>query len=409
MLDEEKSVNKPRLMNAKYFTSIVVGLLCSLALVRGQSDEKSRVMAEISGTFMDYGTLLNGELSPFRALDPGITMAGHIDATRWLDASLFSTFAPEVDYPVNREDFIRTSMVDVRAMARIKSNGSIFRSDALIAPYLATGFGFNIASSNFRPYIPAALGVRLQLSENFALQFEGMYKQPLDQSQIQHLAYSAGFVFGIPKRRNSNNQDTGPGPDSDPDPDLLADSDKDGVPDIDDQCPDVKGKAVNVGCPDVAEPLGPVLDPTEKPSEAELPQADTIKTHPPITTTVVTEMSRSKMTFIREAGQRIYFGEGSAQLNAEAMDILDEVADLLKQYPHYQLQVVGYTDNSGSAEANKVLSVQRGFAVKKYLVYDRGLPYAQVFSDGKGGSGYEANNYVELIPISPEPRSERGH
>ncbi len=418
-------------MNARrFFTVLVCGFLFWGISYAQEKAEKSRVMGELSGLFLDYNGLMNGNFTDFRSYNPGITLAGHVDAGRWLDASLYSSFAPEVQYPLNREDIITTSLVDVRAMARIK----FMRPDALIAPYISTGFGFNIASGNLRTYIPGGLGVRLQLSENFALMVEGMYRQPLDQTQIQPLAYSAGFVFGIPKKRPQEEKPlTDPQPDN---KDLLADADNDGVPDIDDSCPDQKGKALNFGCPDTymasttedypvdnstttepefEEPVTtapaviiPESDPVDSyASEDEFSAPSASEELKPVVITA--EMSSSKMDFIREAGMRINFAAGSSTLNAEAMAILDEVADILTEYPTYHLQVMGYSDPAGSADANKILSVQRGFAIKKYLVYTRGIRYARIYSDGRGavvGFGTD-NSQAELIPVAPGDRGYR--
>ncbi len=391
-----------------------------------QQDQGSRVKAELSGTFLDYNLLNNGTFNGVRSLDPGITIGGHVSASRWLDASLYSTFAPDVDYPLDQEESINTSLIDVRALARLKSNGTIFREDALIAPYIATGFGFNTASNNLRVYIPAALGVRFQLSENVALQVEGMYKQPLQAAEIQHLAYSAGFVFGFPGRREVAPLDTN---DLEPvDPGLLADRDRDGVPDIDDSCPDEKGKALDFGCPEdtyADVPTDPSLDKDPvtdlKPAAPVIiSEPDPIVSSSPSTSTYGSSsqatdnyqpMPTHKLNFLRESGQRIYFAEGSAELTAESMRVLDEVANILEDYPSYHLEVMGYTGDGGSVDANKILSVQRGFAVKKYLVYTRGIKYARIYSDGRGANQYGQSgdpNRVDMNPIAPGSRAYRG-
>jgi len=86
--------------------------------------------------------------------------------------------------------------------------------------------------------------------------------------------------------------------------------------------------------------------------------------------------------------------------------ILDGVATLLKKYPSYPVQVIGYTDNRGksneliaisAARAQAVYSAlaERGVEVKRLMV--SGLGGEEPFVDNKSASGRAKNNRVEIV------------
>lgn len=87
-------------------------------------------------------------------------------------------------------------------------------------------------------------------------------------------------------------------------------------------------------------------------------------------------------------------------------NILDGVATLLKKYPSYPVQVIGYTDNHGksneliaisAARAQAVYSAlaERGVEVKRLMV--SGLGGEDPFVDNKSASGRAKNNRVEIV------------
>lgn len=85
---------------------------------------------------------------------------------------------------------------------------------------------------------------------------------------------------------------------------------------------------------------------------------------------------------------------------------LDGVATLLKKYPSYPVQVVGYTDNRGksneliaisAARAQAVYSAlaERGVEVKRLMV--SGLGGEDPFVDNRSAAGRAKNNRVEIV------------
>ena len=91
----------------------------------------------------------------------------------------------------------------------------------------------------------------------------------------------------------------------------------------------------------------------------------------------------------------ILFDSGSATLKAESRTILDQIADLLKDYPDTIVTIAGYTDSSGAASQNLLLSQNRADAVRNYL-------------EGKGipTEALRAYGYGELAPIADNATQE---
>ena len=63
----------------------------------------------------------------------------------------------------------------------------------------------------------------------------------------------------------------------------------------------------------------------------------------------------------------ITFRTDSADINAGFYATLNSVAKVLNKYDNSTVMVLGYTDNTGSAEYNQTLSVKRANAVAAYL------------------------------------------
>lgn len=73
-------------------------------------------------------------------------------------------------------------------------------------------------------------------------------------------------------------------------------------------------------------------------------------------------------TFRRDAGDRIFFTDGSAALSARAAAVLAVQAEWLKRRPTLKLTVEGHADDGSSAEDNIRISERRAEAVRDRLV-----------------------------------------
>lgn len=158
------------------------------------------------------------------------------------------------------------------------------------------------------------------------------------------------------------------------------DGDKDGVPDYLDKCPNT-GKAMAVdanGCAKDTDGDG-IPDTLDRCPNTAAPGT-------PNGCPVIKEEIKKRLKF---ATRGIYFEFGKAELKNTSFSKLDEIVDIINQYPDYNLRLSGHTDNIGSDENNLTLSQARVNSVKSYLV-------------GKGISEdrIEATGYGETKPIA---------
>jgi len=404
----------PNTMRSYFSFLMLMAAFGTFQVAQAQTSE-NRWMAELSAVFLDYQGLYNGNYLQYKSFDPGITFAAHTYLGRALNLSLSSSFVPETDWLTEEQTFLSTSLIDVNTMVRLKSNGTIFAEDALFAPYIGTGFGLNSASNNLRFYVPATLGVQVQVSQYFSLHFAGTYKQRIQENKFQHMSYTAGFVFALPSEERPTKKDEPFEPIEDKpvvqNRPQLADRDKDGVPDRDDLCPDVKGKAMYLGCPEDDKKNEPKVDPqpsyantynnTNKPVSP--PQPDPAPTTSyddnyqddsfgdtgnidildEYDNNAIPSVSKADNEYIAMAMNSIYFEPSSDELTLASLHVLDTVAMILDRNPQYNLQVIGHTDAEGDQQNNVVLSIRRAFRVKYYLVNQKNIKMYRISSDGK--------------------------
>ena len=205
---------------------------------------------------------------------------------------------------------------------------------------------------------------------------------------------------------------------------LPEDSDGDGVLDADDACPDTPaGAAVDArGCalPEDGDGDG-VLDADDvcpnTPARAAvdargcaLPEdgdgdgvldADDVCPNTPAGDPVD---ARGCPLLFEEGATRLIlegvrFESNSADLTPEARRVLDQVAASLIANPAVRVEVAGYTDNSGFRPYNLILSQGRASAVRRYLI-SRGVAGGRLLAKGYGPDDPVASN------ATPEGRAQ---
>lgn len=90
-------------------------------------------------------------------------------------------------------------------------------------------------------------------------------------------------------------------------------------------------------------------------------------------------------------GDAVLFNTNSYNLSAAADAMLTRVAYNLKQYPNTDITVVGFTDDTGTAEYNQKLSLQRAQSVVDYLE-SQGVAEARLKAVGDGENDPIATN-----------------
>jgi len=178
----------------------------------------------------------------------------------------------------------------------------------------------------------------------------------------------------------------------------IKDRDGDGIDDILDKCPDVFGSATARGCPDRDE--DGIAD-----SEDECPDViglrefqgcpdtdgdgveDRIDRCPKVPGTKANkgcpEIEVKDKQKLELAMQAVQFELGKTVLLPQSNRVLDDIADIMKKYPDYSLEISGHTDPSGKRETNTKLSTNRAKACYNYLV-SKGISTGRMSYAGYG-------------------------
>ena len=115
----------------------------------------------------------------------------------------------------------------------------------------------------------------------------------------------------------------------------------------------------------------------EEPAEEPEPQ---VIEEPDTTEQVIEEVPEEREALYVDEGQSLVlegvtFASGSTNLTLEAQRILNQVVDILKKYPSMEVEIRGFTDNTGSYALNINISQRRAEAVKDYLVLNGIFPH----------------------------------
>lgn len=173
------------------------------------------------------------------------------------------------------------------------------------------------------------------------------------------------------------------------------DSDGDGVPDYKDKCPDTPaGVQVDQdGCPLDSDHDGvpdyldkcPDTTPGVKVDSTGCPVKEVIKEK-------VKEMPIESAKLTLSAGASFAFGK--SELLPSAYRELDKVIKTMKEFPDSRWLIAGFTDNIGSDNINKKVSLARAKAVEEYLT-GNGISINRLKIIGYGKANPVASNATE--------------
>ena len=160
------------------------------------------------------------------------------------------------------------------------------------------------------------------------------------------------------------------------------DSDGDGVYDGTDRCPDTpRGVAVDAsGCPKDADGDG-VPDGTDRCPDTPKGTKVDAKGCP-----ILFEEGRNTLTL-----EGVTFDYDSDHLTAAAQEVLNRVAESLREWPEIRVEVAGHTDSKGGDAYNLKLSQRRAEAVRAHLA-SRGVDAARMTAHGYGETEPVADN-----------------
>ncbi len=139
----------------------------------------------------------------------------------------------------------------------------------------------------------------------------------------------------------------------------VVDRDGDGVPDNVDKCPDVPGLPENAGCPDVDTDGDLIPDRLDKcPTKFGAPPDGCPKLY------TLVEVKKEKI----EIKQQVHFATAKYRVLPDSFPLLNQVAQVLNDYPKMRVSIEGHTDTVGGEAMNMKLSQRRAEAVRDYLV-----------------------------------------
>ena len=320
-------------------------------------------------------------------------------------------FSAEVDGSLNK---IKTgfwgksedeSFWAVNAQAKYALRRLVTTESGWFDPYLKLGAGYasyTSTSTNEDSGVKllAGGGINFWFTDHLGLNIQTGYHHGFQKNATDYFQHSAGIVIkfgakdtdkdGIPDKDDACPDVAGP-----KEFNGCPDTDGDGIPDKDDACPDVAGPAENGGCPWPDTDGDGVLDKDDLcPNEAG-----------PASNNGCPEPNDDDQKRLNQYAKTILFDTGKASIKFESAEVLNQIINVLKKFPKSRFRIEGYTDSTGNKAKNITLSQNRADAVKIYLIQG-GIDQSRLESKGygpekpiasnKNKKGRELNRRVEI-------------
>jgi len=250
--------------------------------------------------------------------------------------------------------------------------------DQQLVPYVAVGAGAIIFdpdgySTDTDFLLNYGAGLKYFIYENtVAIRADVRHLITFDDS-YNNLLYTGGLMFNFGKEKPAPEPAVTPVAAVAP---PKADSDKDGVYDCDDACPNTPmGVKVDAkGCPLDTDKDGVADYLDECPNTPQGAKVD----------------ARGCWVV-----QGVLFDTDKVSIKNQYVQELDDVVTVMNRNPGLRFEIQGYTDNVGSAAYNQKLSEKRAWAIKSYLL-KRGISKDRLTTKGFGLNNPAAtNNTVE--------------
>ena len=353
----------------------------------------------------DFGKFLKdwGGPSDLNVL-PAITK---LSVARYIGAG----FSAEVDGSLNKikkgfwgksED---ESFWAVNAQAKYALRRLVTTESGWFDPYLKLGVGYASYTSTYTNEdsgvkLLAGGGINFWFTDHLGLNLQTGYHHGFQKNATDYFQHSAGIVIkfgakdtdkdGIPDKDDACPDVAGP-----KEFNGCPDTDGDGVADKDDKCPDVAGPAENGGCPWPDTDGDGVLDKDDQcPDEAG-----------PASNNGCPEPNDDDQKRLNQYAKTILFDTGKASIKFESAEVLSQMINVLKKFPKSRFRIEGHTDSTGKRAKNMLLSQNRADAVKVYLIQggiasDRlesiGYGPDKPIASNKTRKGRELNRRVEI-------------
>jgi outer membrane protein OmpA-like peptidoglycan-associated protein len=415
-------------------TSFCIGAATLSSFAQGVTTDAPQAPAAPKNTFggQKKGPLLgfavnltdySASLPDIGKINLGASLFFWSGITKSLDYSIrYNGLFTDYALPETHEDNQLASELEASLHFRILSDDHLFN------PFISAGVGGGRYSDSYVGYAPLGVGIQMNIFSETYIFLQGNYRVSFDDTKLHNSTfYSLGFAVPLRAKKAMTPPPPPPPPDRDGDgvadandecPDAAGpamlngcpDKDGDGVADKFDKCPDVAGTVQYQGCPVPDADGDGVLDNVDKcPNVAGLAAyqgcpmpdadndgvADDMDKCPnvagPASNAGCPEVKEEVKQRLAFAATAIQFETGKATLKKTSYPQCDEIVKILNDYPDYNMTVDGYTDNTGSAPKNLVLSQDRANAIKSYFV-GKGVTPERITTAGHGIESPVADN-----------------
>ena len=211
----------------KILLLFVLACLVSTANIYAQSpDRQHSIYAK--KLWVDHYTPPMGEFAKYNNTTSGI----ELDYLRNLNTYLNAVIPLKIGVFNLPENVDNNTFVGLDFIAQ----GQLFKEERMVIPYAFAGLGSTIVdfnSVNFQ--IPFGLGLNLRVGKGLLINLQAEYRLELSNNS-DNIHYGVGIGYMLGK--------------DEPVVEVPTDLDKDGVSDMDDDCPQEPGTAEFNGCPD---------------------------------------------------------------------------------------------------------------------------------------------------------------
>ena len=335
-----------------------------------------------------------------------------------------------VQYPINGKPLRQNTSLLLEGAATV--NFKLLSDKICVNPFLTAGIGAAKYRGYYSAFMPFGVGAQIRIVDEVYLLWNSQYRVPVTENASYHFYHSIGVAANLTQKKE-------PVPVVIPLPvvEPPKDRDGDGVLDVDDKCPDVKGLASLQGCPDrdgdgiadgddkcpdvpgLARYQGCPIPDTDKDGINDeqdkcptvfgvaryqgCPVPDTdgdgvndeedkcINEKGPASNFGCPIISEEIIKKVNRAAQNIFFATGSYKLLAKSFPKLNEVVTILNENTTFKVQIDGHTDEVGKDDYNQTLSDNRAASVKAYLV-SKGIAESRLASTGYGETKPIADN-----------------
>ena len=363
------------------------------------------------------GAMLNRRLfSPSRSLDISFGLGGGLIIWKYVDPQSDTV----LKVPGTRGETIDYSATEVFVGVTGSVELGLFRNLAM--KWTVNTDHLTTAGAEFQKGVNAVrprwlLGSSISL--NFLLGHEGLeHSRNSESSRVYSHLGVTGEIQPVNienGKQESGKKDiypTGPSAESPGFPGDLIDTDKDGVVDERDDCPDTDPRArrsVDIfGCPvdsdfdGIADyldacpnnPVGAHIDSLGRPFDSDLDGVPDGLDDCPRTLYGLSVDAHGCLDISilsRPMVLNIDYRPGSYEVDQVNQEKIMQLARILNLVPTFKMDVIGYTDNIGNPQANQILSKKRAARVRDILVaLDVAPERIKVF--GRGESNFVASN-----------------